>query len=123
MKRILISLSLFACVLSASAQSKFEQDRNAIKALAGYYKVTFNYAETFATDTAYKFYPRYHSWGYEWATIVEDSPKKIAIQHLLVVGDSTIIKHWREDWVYEQPTILQYDKDNTWKMTRVISLH
>jgi hypothetical protein len=115
MKKILISLSFFACVLSVSAQSKFEQDRNAIKALAGYYKVTFNYAETFAADTAYKFHPRYHSWGYEWATIVEDSPKKIAIQHLLVVGDSTVIKHWREDWVYEQPTILQYDKDNTWK--------
>lgn len=33
----------------------------------------------------------------------------------MVVGDSTVIKHWREDWVYEQPTILAYEKDNTWK--------
>lgn len=115
MKKLISFLSLIICAISVDAQSKMEQDRAAIKALAGYYKVTFNYAETFATDTAYKFHPRYHSWGYEWATIVEDSPKKIAIQHLLVVGDSTVIKHWREDWVYEQPTILQYDKDNTWK--------
>lgn len=115
MKRIIAILTLCFIITSASAQSKLDQDRAAIKALAGYYKVTFNYAETFAADTAYKFHPRYHSWGYEWATIVEDSPKKIAIQHLLVVGDSTVIKHWREDWVYEQPTMLQYDKDNTWK--------
>ncbi|QXV66131.1 hypothetical protein INP83_03285 [Mucilaginibacter sp. 21P] len=115
MKRIISILILCVVVTGASAQSKLDQDRAAIKSLAGYYKVTFNYAETFAADTAYKFHPRYHSWGYEWATIVEDSPKKIAIQHLLVVGDSTVIKHWREDWVYEQPTMLQYDKDNTWK--------
>lgn len=115
MKKLLLFLICSTLVLSVSAQSKLEQDRQAIKSLAGYYKVTFNYAETFATDTAYKFYPRYKSWGYEWAVVVEDSPKKIVIQHLLVVGDSTIIKHWREDWVYEQPTILTYDKDNTWK--------
>ena len=115
MKKSLICLLLFFSISVASAQSKLEQDRNAIRALVGYYKVTFNYAETFSPDTAYKFHPRYHSWGYEWATIVEDSPKKISIQHLLVVGDSTVIKHWREDWVYEQPYLLQYDKDNTWK--------
>nr|WP_294942170.1 DUF6607 family protein [uncultured Mucilaginibacter sp.] len=115
MKKLILSLSICAISISAFAQSKLEQDRQAIKSLAGYYKVTFNYAETFAPDTAYKYYPRYHSWGYEWAVVVGDSPKKIVIQHLLVVGDSTVIKHWREDWVYEQPTILTYDKDNTWK--------
>jgi len=115
MKKIIFLLALFSSAISVSAQSKFEQDRQAIKSLAGYYKVTFNYAETFAPDTAYKFHPRYNSWGYEWAIVVEDSPKKIAIQHLLVVGDSMVIKHWREDWVYEQPTILAYEKDNTWK--------
>jgi hypothetical protein len=115
MKKIIFLLALCSSAISVSAQSKFEQDRQAIKSLAGYYKVTFNYAETFAPDTAYKFHPRYNSSGYEWAIVVEDSPKKIAIQHLLVVGDSMVIKHWREDWVYEQPTILAYEKDNTWK--------
>ncbi|MFA6088145.1 DUF6607 family protein [Mucilaginibacter sp.] len=115
MKKITLFLSLCIITMSAFAQSKLEQDRQAIKALAGYYKVTFNYAETFAPDTAYKFHPRYKSWGYEWAIVVEDSPKKIVIQHLLVVGDTTVIKHWREDWVYEQPTVLAFDKENTWK--------
>jgi hypothetical protein len=115
MKKPILILTICFLAITAFAQSKLEQDRQAIKSLAGYYKVTFNYAETFAPDTAYKFHPRYHSWGYEWALVVEDSPKKIVIQHLLVVGDSTVIKHWREDWVYEQPTLLTYDKDNTWK--------
>jgi hypothetical protein len=115
MKKFVLFLSLCSIVLSVSAQSKFEQDRQAIKSLAGYYKVTFNYAETFSPDTAYTYHPRYQSWGYEWATIVEDSPKKISIQHLLAVDDSTVIKHWREDWVYEQPTILAFEKDNTWR--------
>jgi hypothetical protein len=115
MKKLILSLSICAISISAIAQLKLEQDRQAIKSLAGYFKVTFNYAETFAPDTAYKYYPRYHSWGYEWAVVVEDLPKKIVIQHLLVVGDSTVIKHWREDWVYEQPSILSFDKDNTWK--------
>jgi hypothetical protein len=101
------------------AQPKAELDRLAIRSLAGFYKVTFNYAETFAPDTAYKFHPRYHSWGYEWAVIAEDSPKKIVIQHLLVVGDSTVIKHWREDWVYEVPDMLAFDKDNTWKKVKL----
>jgi len=121
MKKLTLTLLICSVAISAFSQSKLEQDRQAIKSLAGFYKVTFNYAETFAPDTAYMFHPRYHSWGYEWAVIVEDSPKKIVIQHLLVVGDSTVIKHWREDWVYEQPTILAYDKDNTWKKTSLSS--
>ncbi|QQL49347.1 hypothetical protein GO620_014390 [Mucilaginibacter ginkgonis] len=113
MKRIIIAVILSLSVAYVSAQSKFEQDRKAIEALAGFYKVTFNYAETFAPDTAYKYHPRYNSWGYEWAVIAEDSLKKIVIQHLLVVGDSTVIKHWREDWEYESPAMLSFDKDNT----------
>ncbi|MBD1393866.1 DUF6607 family protein [Mucilaginibacter glaciei] len=115
MKQFTLFLSFCIAALTVTAQSKLEQDRQAIKSLAGYYKVTFDYAETFAADTAYKFHPRYHTWGNEWAVVVEDSPKKIVIQHLLAVDDTTVIKHWREDWVYEQPSILKFDKDNTWK--------
>ncbi|RZK49056.1 MAG: hypothetical protein EOO99_07925 [Pedobacter sp.] len=98
------------------AQDKLQQDREAIKALAGYYKVTFNYAETFAPSDEYKFHERHRSSAKEWAVILEDSPKKIVIQHLLVMrGDSMIIKHWREDWTYEDPEILVFDKEDTWK--------
>lgn len=99
-----------------AAQTKFDQDREAIKSLAGFYKVTFNYAETFSPDDDYKFHERYHSSAKELALIVEDSPKKIVIQHLLVMrGDSMVIKHWREDWTYEDTQIFAFDKNDTWK--------
>ncbi len=110
---------LFVLILSAfalNAQTKFDQDREAIKSLAGTYKVTFNYAETFSPNDDYKFHERHRSSAKELALILEDSPKKIVIQHLLVMrGDSMIIKHWREDWTYEDQQILAYDKNDTWK--------
>jgi len=122
MKKLTVITSLFIfLILNSFAQSKLEQDRQAIKSLGGFYKVTFDYAETFAPDTAYKFHPRYHSWGYEWAVVEEESPKKIVIQHLLVTGDSSVIKHWREDWVYEENSLLSFDKDNTWKKAKLNS--
>ncbi|RZK43878.1 MAG: hypothetical protein EOO90_01070 [Pedobacter sp.] len=116
MKQITLLFSFVLLSLSLSAQSKFDQDREAIKALAGFYKVTFNYAETFSPDDDYKFHDRHRSSAKEWALILEDSPKKIVIQHLLVMrGDSMIIKHWREDWTYEDNQILAFDKNDTWK--------
>lgn len=116
MKKIQLLAALLLSGLFAFAQNKFEQDRAAIKALAGFYKVTFNYAETFSPNDDYKFHDRHRSSAKEIAIIVEDSPKKIVIQHLLVMrGDSMIIKHWREDWTYEDPKILIFDKEDTWK--------
>jgi len=116
MKKIFFLVALLITVqANVKAQSKLDQDRVAIRTLGGFYKVTFDYAETFSPDTAYHNHPQYHSWGYEWAAVEEDSPKKIVIQHLLVVGDSAVIKHWREDWVYEEPTLLNFDQNSTWK--------
>jgi hypothetical protein len=36
------------------------------------------------------------------------------IQHLLVVRDSMVIKHWRQDWVYEGRRYFSYDHDQEW---------
>jgi len=120
MKKIFyLTLLLVTAQGLAKAQSKLEEDRKAILALGGCYKVTFNYAETFTQDTSYKFYPQYHASGYEMAVVEQDSPNKIIIQHLLLTGDSSIIKHWREDWVYEAPDMLVYDKDNVWKNVKL----
>ncbi|SFG55151.1 DUF6607 family protein [Pedobacter insulae] len=116
MKKTTLLLALIITALNINAQTKFDQDREAIKALAGFYKVTFNYTETFSPDDDYKFHEKHRSSAKEWALILEDSPKKIVIQHLLVMrGDSMIIKHWREDWTYEDTQILAYDKNDTWK--------
>lgn len=119
MKTIISILILSTTALFAVAQSniKKEQDRKAITAMEGCYKVTFDFAETFSPDTAYEYYDRYHSEGTEYVFVITDEPNMIQLQHLLIINDSTIIKHWRQDWLYEETTLLSYDGDNVWKTT------
>lgn len=117
MKTIKIFTLLVFAGFVSFAQNNLKKDVAAIKALAGTYKVSFNYAETFSPVRDYEFHNRHRSLAKELALIVEESPKKIVIQHLLVIRDSMIIKHWREDWTYEDPSLLVYDRDNTWKNT------
>ncbi len=105
------------CLISVNAlgQNKKKQDRAAIKGMCGCYEVTFNFAETFAPDKDYKFHKNYRSGGLEWVQLVEDEKDKISMQHLLIVGDDMIVKHWRQDWLYENTSLYEYDKDRSWK--------
>lgn len=110
-------ISIILCLISFSlmAQKKKKQDIEAIKAMCGCYDVTFNFAETFAPDKDYKFHDNYRSGALEYVFPVEESNDKIVLQHLLVIGDSMIIKHWRQDWIYENTDFHMFDKENTWK--------
>jgi hypothetical protein len=104
------------CAATSFAQkTKLQQDREAILSMVGCYKVSFNFAETFSPDTSYKIHKPHTSWGIELVSVVENEPTKIVLQHLLIINDSTIIKHWRQDWIFENTALLQYQKDNTWK--------
>ena len=80
----------------------------------GCYEITFNFAETFAPDKDYEFHENYRSGGIEYVFPVEETKDKIVLQHLLIIGDSMIIKHWRQDWLYENTDFYTYHKDNTW---------
>lgn len=104
--------------LSLHAQDKKTADRNAIKAMCGCYEVTFNFAETFKHTKAadYKPSPDKYDYGLEWVELVEDSPNKIVMQHLLIVSDSMIVKHWRQDWEYENTRLYEFFKDTDWKV-------
>src|SRR5262245_18283325 len=104
---------LICSILSASAQNK--QDTESIKSLCGCFEVTFKYAETFAADKEYKLKDKYTATGLEWAGLVEGSDKKFVIQHILVVDDSMIVKHWREDWTYQNTDVLRYNQPYQWK--------
>ena len=48
--------------------------------------------------------------------MIEDTGRKICLQHRLVItGDddnSMIIKHWRQDWEYEPAKLLVYSDRN-----------
>ncbi|MFT4567976.1 MAG: hypothetical protein ACI9FN_002944 [Saprospiraceae bacterium] len=89
-------------------------DQIAIRAMGGCYDVEFKYTETFAPEADYEKAYDYTSAAFEYAHIVEDSEDKIVIQHLLILHDSMIIKHWRQDWTYEKNNVYRYDREKTW---------
>lgn len=114
-------LSLLFIGISLSAQTTFAQtapkpaDVAAIKGQCGCHDVSFLYAETFAPEKSYVFRDRYTAKGTELVFVEEESPTKIVIQHLLVVSDSMVVKHWREDWLYQNTSLLKFDQNATWK--------
>ncbi len=111
-KRLAFTLLLMQGIDLAQAQTP---DQN-INKLCGCFNVEFKYAETFSPDENYKFHDRETiDGGLELVFPVEVSDKKIALQHLLVITDKVIIKHWREDWSYENPVIWKYQGNKTWK--------
>lgn len=118
MKSLLTIILCFSVSFFAEAQTNNTQksrDIESIRAMAGCYKVTFDFAETFSPDTAYDYYDRYHSSATEYVFVLTDQPNFIQLQHLLIINDSTIIKHWRQDWVYEETELLSYNGENNWK--------
>lgn len=119
--KTLTILSLLFLTFSATinAQNKKKQDQDAIKNMCGCYEVTFNFAETFnySQDSLYKPSETKVDKGLEWAQLVEDSDNKISIQHLLQVGSPEspyIVKHWRQDWLFENTDFYMYNGDNKW---------
>ena len=97
------------------AQKKKQQDIEAIKSMCGCHEVKFNFAETFATEKDYEFHKNYSSGAIEYIFPVEETKDKIVIQHILVVGGDRIVKHWRQDWLYENTDLYHYHMDNNWK--------
>lgn len=97
-----------------SVQSKKELERELIKSMAGNYKVSFKFAETFAPDPNYEYGERHFSQAKEVAFIIEETENKISLQHILFVGKHQI-KHWRQDWIYENRELLQLVKNHHWK--------
>lgn len=120
MKRIFYTLLILSVGLQATAQTnKKELDKEAIKKMCGCFEVTFNFAETFnySTDSLYKPSKNKISKGLEWAQLVTDKEDNIEIQHLLQVGSPEqpmIVKHWRQNWLYENTDLYSYNVDNVW---------
>ena len=115
-KSLLLSVFLLTTFLSLEAQeSKKVQDQKAIKGMCGCFEVSFKYTETFSPEIDYEKKLDYTAYALEWAELVEDKPNEISIQHLLVINDTMVIKHWRQDWLFEDDSKFVYDTGNTWK--------
>ena len=104
---------------SILANKKKKADIAAIKSMCGCMDIKFEFAETVSPNKEYNFYKNYLSGGRELAFLVEETPNKLVIQHLLVVLDTMVIKHWRQDWIYEGEEMFIYDKDQKWIKKRL----
>ena len=107
--------------------TKFERDRRAILAMQGAYRVSFDFVETIGFTHPYKPKAPYQSWGTEFVHLVEDSKDFISLQHIIVMffesnpGESNneisgpmVVKHWRQDWKYQDTTQNLFAGFNTW---------
>lgn len=107
----------------ADEKAMYEADRTSILAMAGTFKVTFDMKETTAWRADYTPIPPKISGGHEVVRVIFDTGSTIMLQHLLVVADDAgktmVIKHWRQDWVYEPATVLTYSGQGAWKLEEV----
>ena len=103
--------------------SAFERDRQAILAMAGPYRTTFDFLETVGYVPGFKPDKPYQSWGTEYVYVVEDKKDFISLQHIMVMffqqGEEMVgpmvMKHWRQDWQYQKRDLLVYAGNDTWK--------
>jgi len=114
---ILSALVLLLAINTSAQDAKKKEDIKAIKSMCGCYEVEFNFAETFQYSKDEKYIPSKtkYDYGLEWVELVEDQPNKIVMQHLLIVNDTMIIKHWRQDWEFENTRLYNFDKGTSWK--------
>lgn len=108
--------------LAQARGSQAERDRASILAMAGDYRVRFNFRETVPFVSDYTPLEPKTSGGYESVRVIADERDFIQLQHLLVAeheGQTFVIKHWRQDWTYEPRTVLVYDRRNYWSLANV----
>ena len=120
MKKGFVILSLSILYSASYAQEK-QKDIESIKKMCGCYEVEFNFQEIFqaSTDSTYKASPVKKDHGLEWIELIEEAPNKLVLQHLLIANEKMIIKHWRQDWLYENTNLYEFYKDNTWKFNQL----
>ena len=102
--------------------AKLAADRANILAMAGTFKVKFDFQEQTAWQPDYTPIAAKVSGGREVVRVIEDTGRKIVLQHILVAeheGKVFPIKHWRQDWEYEPATFLAYAGPSEWTLETV----
>ncbi len=109
--------------VSTAQYGDFQTDRKAILAMAGDYRVMFDFKETAAFVPGYELLKPKDSGGFEIVRVIADTGEYIALQHILVMemdnGQTFIIKHWRQDWAWQPRTVLTYAGPGKWVLTPV----
>jgi hypothetical protein len=100
-----------------------ERDRRAILAMAGDYRVTFDFLEIEVFQPRAERDKPYQSWGTERVYVDSDTGTSISLVHILdmrIVQDDgklsepIVTKHWRQSWQYEPRELVEYKGGNRW---------
>lgn len=122
-RKILLNILILLIISTLEAQTKKKKDIKSIKEMCGCFEIRFNFAETFVKtgDESYKPSKNYSSGGLEWAQLITDNKNEISIQHILISGSKErpyIIKHWRQDWLYQNTDFYMYNYNNNWNYVK-----
>lgn len=108
--------------------SKRERDRRAILAMAGPYRASFDFIEVIGFDPSWKPSRPYQSWGTEHVYVLTDEPNFVSLQHVLVMqiqqedgtlSDPMVVKHWRQDWRFEDRRMHEFRGHRRWSAKRL----
>ncbi|HEY0818229.1 MAG TPA: DUF6607 family protein [Rhizobacter sp.] len=116
--------------LQAPGLTPQERDRRAILAMAGHYRVTFDFLEVASYTAADepKTLGPYQSWATEKVYVDRDEPGFVSLVHVLdmrivqkdgTLSEPMVTKHWRQDWVFEPETIVEYQGRERWQRRAV----
>ncbi|HVY05504.1 MAG TPA: DUF6607 family protein [Burkholderiales bacterium] len=114
--------------LHEAGLGNFERDRRAILAMAGPYRVSFDFLEVARFDPDLKADAPYQSWGTEYVFVSEDAGDFIALQHVLVMrvlqkdgseSEPFVTRHWRQEWRYQADAALVFEGANAWTLRKI----
>lgn len=113
--------------LQASGLTDFERDRRAILAMAGTYRVSFEFMEVARFEPGERGVP-YQSWGTEKVYVDRDTGRSLSLVHIMElhvqmedgsISPPMVMKHWRQDWDYEPKQIVEYHGRDRWQRRAV----
>ncbi len=114
--------------LQATGITALERDRRAILAMAGTYRVTFDFLEVVPLSVDPKPNAPYQSWGTEKVYVDQDTGNFISLLHMLemrvvqddgTISEPMITKHWRQDWSYQPASIVEYHGRDRWERRKL----
>lgn len=103
--------------------NKFERDKLAILAMEGNYRIYFDFMETMGFVSNFSPQKPYQSWGTEFIKVIKEDKEFISLQHVMVmyfqaddgtISEPFVIKHWRQDWKFQDDEIHTFTGNNTW---------
>lgn len=108
--------------------SDFERDRRAILAMAGTYRVTFDFLEVVPFKSVDRPIAPYQSWGTEKIYVDIDTGESISLVHILEMhflqedgtpSEPMVTKHWRQEWRYQPTHIVEHKGRDRWQRRAV----